>query len=202
MPDLRIPSISRWARLPIMGHFFSSLLGVGFDSKRERSLNKALVVSTLFLKLGSGYTTWAGLYQYVPWLVALLITLAIQGLLFASSWRLGASMYSRNFKISLLVIYLITMATSVFFSYSGLLERVYTPSRRESDQLQRVRLASDVIITDLNQHLDSRLEATGADCRKSLSGWHDAMNLSANGQLDPLRREVRQYEMEHKRMDA
>ena len=88
-------------RTPLFSRYFSSLIGVGYDSSREKSLTTTLVISTFLLSFASGFTTWLGLLQYVPWSVALMITAAIQGLLFVTSWRLGATLTARKFKVSL-----------------------------------------------------------------------------------------------------
>ncbi len=202
MDMLNPKRFGRLARLPIVSTLFSSLLGVGFDSRRERSLNKVLIVSTIFLQLGSGYTTWAGLCQYVPWIVSFFVTLAIQGLLFASSWRLGAALFGRNFKISLLIVYFITMGISVFFSYSSLLDRVYLPEHRDQDQLQRAKSSINILATDLNQNLDKKLFAISSNCQESLSRWSRSVNSVAASLLAPQRDLRAKYEAKRSQLNA
>lgn len=165
---------------PLISSYINSLLGIGFDSKRELMLVKILVISTLLLSLASGYTTYSGLLQYVPSIIAFLVTVAIQGLLFTTSWRIGTVMSSDTFKVSFLIIYLITMLTSVFFSYSALLDHIYTPENRKKEELDRAISQSTFMInkiminrqkylTDLSDSITVLLKEYDAIVSKSFS---------------------------------
>jgi hypothetical protein len=156
-----------------MRSFVESLLGLGYDSEREASLSKALVIATVFLALGSAYTTWVGLSQYVPGFVAGLLTVGVQGLLFASAWRLGGSLNTRAFRPSLALIFLVTLTTSVFFSYSALLETVYGLDARERDQMQRARLAGSALASEMDRHVRDAIVKRTSIGRQGLRVWLD-----------------------------
>ncbi|HXA19325.1 MAG TPA: hypothetical protein VN380_20205 [Thermoanaerobaculia bacterium] len=189
--------LSELINSPLVRSYFASLLGVGYDSDRERSLNKTLVVATIFLTIASGYTTWVGLDAYVPGLIAFFLTLGLQGLVFASSWRLGASINTRAFRIPLLIIFVVTVVTSVFFSYAALLDNVYRPKAREHDQLQRGRLTGSIIAADLAKRQEAVANARLKTFRALLSQWHTSATSATSGLLARKASEVARVNSEH-----
>jgi hypothetical protein len=189
--------LSELINSPLIRSYFASLLGVGYDSDRERSLNKTLVVATVFLTIASGYTTWVGLDAYVPGLIAFFLTIGLQGLVFASSWRLGASINTRAFRVPLLIIFIVTVAISVFFSYSALLDTVYRPKARERDQLQRGRLTGSIIAADLSKQQERAADAHLKTFRESLSRWQTESARATSGALASKAAEVARATSEH-----
>lgn len=167
----------RFLKSPIISQYFSSLLGVGYDSKRESSLTRILIVSTIFLSIASGFTTYIGLTQYVPPIIALLMTIAIQGLLFTASWRIGATLSASKFKFSLLIIYFTTMLTSVFFSYSALLDKIYSPDSRIRDELDRARITSNNIINSLTTDLFEYTKTLNDSTINLITDWQNSFNF-------------------------
>lgn len=195
------PSPWRLLRRPVVKSYLGSLLGLGYDSERERSLSYTLVASTIFLTLASGYTTWLGLCEYLPGFVAFLLTLGIQGLLYGAAWRLGGSLNTRAFRTSLLVIYLVTMFTSVFFSYSALLDTVYRPKFRQRDQLNRARLEATALDADLSSRLDSEFRKSARQVREDVSAWHQQLAAATNAALVALSTKAKAASFEHQRLE-
>jgi hypothetical protein len=177
------------------------LLGVGYDSDRERSLSYTLVVSTLFITFASGYTTWLGLCEYLPRFVALLLTLGIQGLLYAASWRLGGSLNTRAFRLPLLVIYLVTALTSIFFSYSALLDAVYRPAQRQRDQLQRAQIEATDLDVEISSRLDSEFQVAARRVRQDVRAWYEKLATVADPQLAARESEARRVAAEQELLE-
>lgn len=185
---------------PNVKAYFGSLLGLGFDSDRGKALSYTLLASTGFLSLASAYTTWVGLCEYLPGFIAFLLTLGVQGLLYASSWRLGGSLNTRAFRPSLLVIFSLTMATSVFFSYSALLNTVYQPAARQRDQLERAHLAATIIDADISARLTAEFHVQAKSVRESVRVWYGPVSRSLNHALLSASSRASEASAEHDRL--
>ena len=109
------------------------LVGVGYDPTNDTSLTGLLLVATLSLSLVSGYTTYSGMTEYLPHVSSVLVTFGVQLLLFVTSWHIGGAVNARRFSSSSLIIYLITMTVSVFFSYSSLVQKIHNEKRQKYD---------------------------------------------------------------------
>lgn len=180
--------------LILRNQFISSLLGVGYDSDREKALSLVLFISSLLLACASLYTTFVGLHQYVPAVIALLIALGMNGLLYAASWRLGVMFISNQLKPALPVIFICTFAASVFFSYSALLDSIYDKSSRERDELRRSKVQAEKLGQHLTQLLkrNSDYDIAVNNIRKSLNNWYSSTVEAYSGQVNTLRAELNQ----------
>ena len=56
--------------------YFSEIFGMGYDSKKEKTLIKILILSSIFLSFASGFTTYLGLnvINLTEWLVSIVKT--------------------------------------------------------------------------------------------------------------------------------
>lgn len=165
--------ITEVIKTPVVWEYFGSLIGVAYDSNRERSLSAVLLISSLFLTIASGYTTFQGMKEYVPTFIALLMTLGVQGLLFAVSWRIGVALVTDRFKYSLFLIYTIAVITSVFFSYSSLLNVIYKPSERKIDELERSKHEALTLTSQIINRIKvgSDYDNNVSQVRKGLYEW-------------------------------
>jgi len=97
-----------------------------FDVGSESKLAFVLVVASISLTLGSGFTTYEGMLQYTQKFVAFVVTIGIQGLLFVISWKLGYALKNNERKFMLVIIFIICASISIFFSFSSLFDVVNT----------------------------------------------------------------------------
>lgn len=114
--------------------YISSLLDIGYGSGSDKATATVLVLASVFLSIASGYTTYSGLTQYTPSIIAGLITLGVQGLLFGVSWRLGKLYIAGEINPAMWAIWAVTMLVSVFFSYSSLFSTVYSENERAENR--------------------------------------------------------------------
>ena len=151
-----------------------SVYGVSFDDQRERFLVLALSVASFALATASFYTTFQGANQYVPAFFAFMIALGINIILLATSWRIGAMFLSGTLKPTVTVIFIATFTISVFFSYSALLDRIYSKSSREQDELRRSRIRTNDITRRVANELRTATayEETISKVRQQLDTWH------------------------------
>jgi hypothetical protein len=171
--------------------YFRSLTGV-YDSGREKALSAFLLIASVFLSVASGYTTFVGLNQYIPAFFAFLMALGLHTLLFASSWRIGVMLFSDSFKIWLPLIFLVTLTISVFFSYSALLDGIYDKPTRERDEIQRSKIRSEKLVTELTQLVRARsdYENTAKQVRTALDGWYSAVVQTYSGKVNSIRQRL------------
>jgi hypothetical protein len=174
--------------------YAGSLLGVGHDSGRENTLTLILFTSSIFLGLASLYTTFWGLNQYVHPIIALFIALGLNGLLFAVSWRIGVNLISGTLKPSLALIFFITLSTSVFFSYSSLLDTIYSKETRKRDELHRSKIKGEQLTSQLTQlvYEKSNFMNSANRIRLALDNWYNETVKAYSGVVaDARKRSVR-----------
>jgi hypothetical protein len=180
----------KFFKSPIIVRYVNSLLGVGYDSNREKSLSVVLIVSSLFLSIASGSTTFLGFCEYLHWFFALLLTFGLQGLLFVVSWRIGSAWIANKLKWQLIVIFLISLATSVFFSYTSLLNTVYSAEQRKSDELQDSKMTAYNLVIKLKDVLQNK------------TNYESAITFSRNQLLKWYQNATDNYQKEYKEIKA
>lgn len=100
-----------------------------------------LFIASVLLSIASFWTTYIGITPFVGVAVfAFFITAAIQSLLFVVCWRLGFMFAGKEglAKVDLLV-FLVTFALSVFFSFNALFNVIFAEELRVEASLTRVR---------------------------------------------------------------
>lgn len=155
-----------------IGSYTSSLIDVGYGNKEDHAIRVVLVSSSLFLSIASGYTTFNGLDQYLPdsafYIITLLVTFGIQGLLFGISWRLGKLYVVGDLNPFMWSIWLITMLVSVFFSFSSLFETVYSDDERTTNRGIDSVTVSTKILRKLGQNITDDIKAGKKNIEPSL----------------------------------
>jgi len=147
----------------------------GVGSQKEKTTYVFLRFSAIALTIASGYTTFQGFTQYTPFFIALLLTIGVQGLLYSSSWKIGSAIKSHNLKFLKVVIFLFTMLTSVFFSYSSLLEVVYKKDLRLSDELTDKQNQVATAISSIKDSISNKinLSKTYDNFKAEFIVWND-----------------------------
>lgn len=104
-----------------------------------------VLLGSLLLSGASFFTTYSGMIDFTDhWLINFCIVFAIQGLLFVTSWRIGFAVAERErMPFFTVFVFLICLATSVFFSFAALNDYVNTPETRERKRVERMRAAVD-----------------------------------------------------------
>jgi hypothetical protein len=191
------------ANLPIFLKYFNAILGVGYDTYGKHSVSYVLVVSSLFLSIASGYTTLEGLCEYVPFFIALIITFGVQGLLFIISWRIGATFVDDKIKTSLFIIYFITMSVSVFFSYSSLLNSIYKPVDRESDELMYSITKANKLVYQITDELKTeyKYDSLVTVIKYSLNDWHSSIIAKYNKTINDIKSNRNNLQKQYLRLD-
>jgi hypothetical protein len=123
-----------------------SMIAIGIDSTNSSANNHLLIVTIIFFTLVSGATTYDGTVLYLDKGSALLGSIGIQSLLFATALLIA----SRSVSKIATAVYVIVMHVSVFFSYSSLLNHVYPPEHRSIELRERTAdVAWDIIYPEL-----------------------------------------------------
>lgn len=117
----------------------------------------ALLLGSLLLSAASFFTTFVGMNSFAPNLfVNFCIVFAIQALLFVTSWRIGFALADREaLPLFTIFVFLISLATSVFFSWVALFGTINTPAEQERSRITRIQRA----VEDTNTALFARLNA-------------------------------------------
>ncbi|MBX7227940.1 MAG: hypothetical protein K1X55_18040 [Chitinophagales bacterium] len=166
----------------------SLLVADGVGSKKEKTSYIFLRLSAIALTIASGYTTFEGFLQYTPFLVAILLTVGVQGLLFASVWKIGSAIKSNRLRPMIVVIFSIAMLVSVFFSYSSLLEVIYEKKVRVSDEIVRKQNEVTEIVSLVKDSISGRIDITKA-CNNFKSGfitWDDTSSKGVSKSIATL----------------
>lgn len=171
---------------------------------RDKALNAlsqpylvALMLGSLLLSAASFFTTFAGMLHFMPiWAVTFCIVFAIQALLFVASWRIGFSLADRDTPpLFTGFVFLICLATSVFFSWVALFETINDPETQERTRVTRIHSAVEEAVGELTTRAaaDRRAQYDALLDSDAYAAWGEAVNaatrlaLDARGAIDAAR---------------
>jgi len=144
-----------------------------------------LMVMSVLLTVASFFTTLVGLADFAPNIVlAAFITMAIQSLLFVTSWRLGF-MFADKEPLAWVDIgvFAVCFVLSVFFSFTSLFNVVFSPPQQELARITRVHNGVAEAITSIGEKARERRRELVQDLIKSpeYAAW--AGNVTAVADL-------------------
>ena len=90
------------------------------------------------------------------------------------------------------------MFISVFFSYSALLNNLFSPDARKRVQLDRASVYTSNVINELNANLEKELRDNNDSLTSQINTWSIKFNSLIKKQTEPKRKKIAQYEAEYK----
>lgn len=184
-----------------LSSYISSLIDIGYGAGTDKAIATVLVIASILLSIASGYTTFHGLAQYTPEFIAFLIMLGVQGLLFGVSWKLGQLYVVREINPAMWTIWFITVFVSIFFSYSSLLDSVYSKEeRRENREIESVTLGG-TILKRLENDLEASLQQKTVNIdTSSYSNWKEEVVSEVNSIVTTVEKEVHRRTKEYEKL--
>ena len=182
---------------------FNQLLRIFFNSKREKSLGYYLGIVSFLLTVSSAYTTYIGVNYFIrPWIPCLFLTIGIQGILFATSWRIGEGINQDKIPPFLIISYFITFFLSVFFSYSALLDQIYDKNKRQQDEYNRSIKQALLITSKVADIIETNNKKKSIPIVNSINLWFNLQisYINSNPSLQKLRNEYIILEAEYNRL--
>lgn len=168
MNNSHIPPSSEWQ----MPEWISNLIEFAVNPLNDRLISTLLILASIMLTVVSFTTTYQGLHIYfTDWYYAAMAALAIQTLLFATSWRIGAALASKFFSFSLLGIYLVTMLVSVFFSYVAFFESIHPQAKRSEATAKVLRSSAQQKTNEMLILLSNKIEDTYKNSATGIQTW-------------------------------
>jgi len=202
MNSITTKELSRLKRVvKKLSSYISSLIDIGYGAGTDKAIATVLVTASILLSIASGYTTFHGLVQYTPEFIAFLIMLGVQGLLFGVSWKLGQLYVVREINPAMWTIWFITAFVSIFFSYSSLLDSVYSKEeRKENREIESVTLGS-TILKRLENDLGAYLKQKSVSIdTSSYSNWKIEVISKVNNIVSEVEKEVRRRTKEYEKL--
>ncbi len=182
---------------------FNQLLRIFFNSKREKSFGYYLGIVSFLITVASAYTTYIGINYFIShWIPCLFLTIGIQGILFATSWRIGEGINQEKVPPYLIISYLITFILSAFFSYSALLDQIYEKSRRQQDEYNRSIKQALVITSKVSDRIETNNKEKYVPVVNSLNSWFNSQTnyINSNASLRELRNQFITKQAEYNRL--
>ncbi|MEL6980638.1 MAG: hypothetical protein AAGM38_18500, partial [Pseudomonadota bacterium] len=135
----------------------------------------------------SFYTTFDGMLNFMPlWAVAFCIVFAIQALLFVASWRLGFAAADRESPpLFTAFVFLICLATSVFFSAVSLFESINdeeTQARTRETRMHRV-VEEAIVETEARAEAERRAQGEALTRSDAYAAWSGSVDRVAEAAL-------------------
>ena len=130
------------------------IIGIS-GTKREVLIGKVLLIASALLSIASGFTTFFGLSEYFPFIISFFVTIGIQSLLFATSWRIGSDYKVGKFSTYTVLIFFVTLSSSIFFSYSSILDKIYNKENRQKDEIFFSQKESIKIVDGLKSEIQN-----------------------------------------------
>jgi hypothetical protein len=123
------------------------------------------ICATIALSLGAAYTTWLGMSKFLPWQIAILLTFAVQFLVFLLAWLVAYAVFHRRTRDGLIygAAYLIAACFSVAFSYTLLYDRLTGPEVRKEHNALAGRTMRDQALSDIKKAMEKVSERQHAD---------------------------------------
>jgi hypothetical protein len=170
-----------------------SLSDLIFGSKSRRSIEYSAVIAAFILSLASGYTTYQGLTEFTVPVIAFLLTFGMQGMMLASSVKIADSAAERKVNKGMLVVYLITMSTSVFFSFISLYSEIYKGQEKKNND--KLYFLSKV--NEIKGHIKNDIMKASSIDLGSYENWIITINNEAKaiknslmGETNSLKQEI------------
>ncbi len=164
-------------------HAFAQSLIAGLLSHKSTII---LLICGITLSIYSGYTTLTGMSHFTAAgdafpTMALLATIGIQGIMLVSAWIIGDRLkywgapgaWITN--AAFMVMFLATMACSVFFSYDSIFSNAADQNYRRAFADIEAQTAVTRIINEVPAQLDNELLRAKANIRTSLP-WQEYRN--------------------------
>lgn len=170
------------------------IIGIS-GTKREVLVGKVLLIASALLSIASGFTTFFGLSEYFPFIISLFVTIGIQSLLFATSWRIGSDYKVGQFSTYTILIFFITLSSSVFFSYSSILNKIYNKENRQKDEIIYSQKESIKIVSDLKSEIlnSFSLDSLNKVVSNEILDWHNTSSIEINNKIVDLNKKVEKY---------
>lgn len=123
----------------------------------------ALMVGSMLLSAASFFTTFDGMLNFMPvWAVTFCIVFAIQALLFVASWRLGFALADRESPpLFSAFVFLICLATSVFFSWVSLFETINDAETQERTRTTRMHRVVEEVVVETQSRAEAERRRLG-----------------------------------------
>lgn len=171
-----------------------SFIGIS-GTKKQSQVGWLLFIASTILTLASGYTTFNGLTEYVPSAVAIFITIGIQSLLFVSSWKIGSDRLIGEYSLVTWLIFIITLLTSVFFSYSSLLDLIFKPEDRIENELKFAQRESVLLIDNLKTLVlnETNKDSLYSEITSDAINWYDTFSSPVLTKLEGYRTTNNKY---------
>ena len=120
-----------------------------------------VLVGSLLLSVASFYTTFTGMMSFRDEiLVVFCIVVAVQGLLFVTSWRIGFAVAERErLPIFTSLVFLICLATSVLFSWEALFNHINDDAAKERTRTARLHRVLESNADDLAARVTAKRDA-------------------------------------------
>ncbi|MBF0189234.1 MAG: hypothetical protein HQL50_15025 [Magnetococcales bacterium] len=111
-----------------------------------------LFVASILLSLGSFYTTFDGMLDFMPIIpIAAFVTFAVQSLLFVTAWKIGFDKAQQVPRSSLVIsVFAVSFFFSVLFSFSSLFNHIFDPEMQKRTRDTRVQNAVETTVTDID----------------------------------------------------
>ncbi len=146
-----------------------------------------VLLGSLLLSAASFFTTYSGMIDFTEhWMVNFCVVFAIQGLLFVTSWRIGFAVAERErLPLFTVFVFLICLATSVFFSFAALNHYVNDEETRERKRVARMHAAVDSVNAAIAQRLvETRIVAIDAMlAAPAFDDWERALDAVGESAL-------------------
>ncbi|MCI4664032.1 MAG: hypothetical protein MRY74_04855 [Neomegalonema sp.] len=162
-------------------------LGRQFKQLASQPYLTIVLIGSLLLSVASFYTTFTGMLSFRnEILIVLCIVLAVQGLLFVTSWRIGFSVAERERPpIFTSLVFLICLATSALFSWEALYNHINDDASKERTQTVRLHRALESNADDLAARVAAKRdqELTALAASPAFADWVSALEKVASSAL-------------------
>jgi len=177
-----------------MNFKIDNLIGIT-GSSRQRFIGMILLGASTILSVASGFTTLGGLLEYLPFIIAFLVTLGIQSLLFAVCWRIGSDLKVGQTKLLMWLILIVTMGTSIFFSYSSLLDTIYSKEMRKEDEIKFAQRECADIVNEIKKDIISTFNPDSLDLtiQQKMYTWQKNVKSSYESSYQNLKEKNKEY---------
>lgn len=153
-------------RAPVSGVVSSDVLEI-WRAKLGKAMGQpylvALMLGSMLLSAASFFTTFDGMLNFMPvWAVTFCIVFAIQALLFVASWRLGFALADRESPpLFSAFVFLICLATSVFFSWVSLFGAINDAETQKRTSATRMHRAVEETIVETQTRVETERRRLG-----------------------------------------
>ncbi len=152
-------NIGQAKKWKILGSIHGGFIHLFFNQEKASSLRIIAAYISVLLTIGSAYLSYFGFLHYIDASLAFILTIGIHILLLFSAWQLSTHSISGQARIKFFSAFIFALLFTVFFSYSELIDNIYSKDKRLVDEIDKAEQLGLEISEPIEDEMQTKISS-------------------------------------------